>query len=183
MPVRITALEAERFKRIHAVSLEPRPEGLTVIGGRNGQGKTSVLDAIVFALGGEKYRPSTARNRDSDKPARIEIKLSNGLVVTRGGNNGTLKVIDRAGLRGGQGVLDKFMEKLALDLPKFMQSSPKDKAKVLLRIIGAGDDLYKLDVEEAAIYLDRTLAGKSRDAAANVLSAMERVRCLACSQS
>ena len=72
-------------------------------------------------------------------------------------------------------MLDKFMEKLALDLPKFMQSSPKDKAKVLLRIIGAGDDLYKLDVEEAAIYLDRTLAGKSRDAAANVLGAMERV--------
>ena len=56
--MKITRLEIENTKRIRAVTLEPAENGLTVIGGRNGQGKTSVLDAIAWALGGEKYRPS-----------------------------------------------------------------------------------------------------------------------------
>ena len=51
--VHITALEVENVKRIQAVSLEPSPTGLTVIGGANNQGKTSVLDAIAWAKKGE----------------------------------------------------------------------------------------------------------------------------------
>ena len=75
--VHITALETERFKRIKVVQLTPSPEGLTVIGGRNGQGKTSVLDSIVYALGGEKYRPTEVKNSDSDAPPNIRLELSN----------------------------------------------------------------------------------------------------------
>ena len=45
--VKINTLELENVKRIKAVRLEPTKDGLTVIGGRNGQGKTSVLDAIA----------------------------------------------------------------------------------------------------------------------------------------
>ena len=62
-PVKISALELENVKRIRAVALRPTENGLTVIGGRNGQGKTSVVDAISWALGGKrKQRPSrTAR--------------------------------------------------------------------------------------------------------------------------
>ena len=59
--VKIASVEAENVKRVKAVYLEPKADGLTVIGGRNGQGKTSVLDAIAWALGGDKMRPSNAR--------------------------------------------------------------------------------------------------------------------------
>lgn len=45
--VKITNLELENVKRIKAVSLTPAENGLTVIGGGNGEGKTSVLDALV----------------------------------------------------------------------------------------------------------------------------------------
>ena len=51
MSVKITQFEAENVKRIKALTLTPAPTGLTVIGGRNNQGKTSGLDAIVWALG------------------------------------------------------------------------------------------------------------------------------------
>ena len=51
-PVRITGLEIENVKRVAAVHLEPAETGLTTIGGDNRQGKTSVLDAIMSALGG-----------------------------------------------------------------------------------------------------------------------------------
>ena len=61
MSIKINTLELENIKRIKAVTLTPSENGLTVIGGRNGQGKTSVLDSIAWALGGEKYRPSNAQ--------------------------------------------------------------------------------------------------------------------------
>ena len=55
---KITSLELENIKRIKAVQISPTETGMTVIGGKNGQGKTSVLDAIMWILGGERYRPN-----------------------------------------------------------------------------------------------------------------------------
>ena len=56
--IKINKLEIENVKRIKAVKIEPTANGLTIVGGNNNQGKTSVLDSIAWALGGEKYRPS-----------------------------------------------------------------------------------------------------------------------------
>ena len=85
--VKINTLELENIKRIRAVRMEPSQNGLTVIGGRNNQGKTSVLDAIAWALGGNKYRPSQAHREGSLVPPHLKIQLSNGLVVERRGKN------------------------------------------------------------------------------------------------
>ena len=52
--MKINTLQIENVKRVKAVALSPTQNGLTVIGGRNGQGKTSVLDAI--AVDPEKLR-------------------------------------------------------------------------------------------------------------------------------
>ena len=54
MSMKINKLEIENVKRIKAVKVEPKANGLTVIGGNNNQGKTSVLDSIAWALGGER---------------------------------------------------------------------------------------------------------------------------------
>ena len=94
MSVKITALEAENIKRIKAVELEPSPTGLTVIGGKNNQGKTSVLDAICWGLGGEKYRPSKAQREGALLPPNLKITLSNGIIVERKGKNSALKVTE-----------------------------------------------------------------------------------------
>lgn len=95
--VKINALEIENVKRVKAVSLKPAESGLTIIGGRNGQGKTSVLDAIAWALGGDKHRPSEAARDGSVLPPSLKVTLSNGLVVERKGKNSSLKVTDPAG--------------------------------------------------------------------------------------
>ena len=63
--VKINTLELENIKRIRAIRMEPSQNGLTIIGGRNNQGKTSVLDAIAWALGGNKFRPSKAEREGS----------------------------------------------------------------------------------------------------------------------
>ena len=139
--IKINKLEIENVKRIKAVKVEPTASGLTVIGGKNNQGKTSVLDSIAWALGGEKYRPSMAQREGSVIPPTLHIVMSNGLVVERKGKNSSLKVTDPSGQKGGQQLLNEFVEQLALDLPKFMESSNKEKARTLLRIIGVGDQL------------------------------------------
>ena len=163
MSVKINKLELENVKRVRAVRLEPTASGLTVIGGRNGQGKTSVLDAIAWALGGEKYRPSKAERAGSVLPPEIRVELSNGIIVERKGKNSALKVTDPSGGRRGQKLLDEFVEQLALNLPKFMEASDKDKAATLLNIIGVGDQLAALEKQEAELYQERLMVGRVAD--------------------
>lgn len=163
MSMKINKLEIENVKRVKAVKLEPNANGLTIIGGNNNQGKTSVLDGIAWALGGDKYRPSQAQREGSVIPPNLHIVMNNGLVVERKGKNSALKVTDPNGEKGGQQLLNEFVEQLALDLPKFMESSGKDKAQTLLRIIGVGDQLAVLEKQEKEQYNERQTIGRIAD--------------------
>lgn len=160
MSVKITALEAENVKRIKAVALTPSPTGLTIVGGNNNQGKTSVLDALAWALGGDRFRPDAAQRDGAVAPAHLKVKLSNGVVVERKGKNASLTVTDPTGRRSGQQLLNAFVEPLALDLPRFMDASDKEKADILLRIIGIGSELHTRDMEIKALYDKRTFTGQ-----------------------
>jgi energy-coupling factor transporter ATP-binding protein EcfA2 len=158
--LRIASVQIENVKSVKAVYLEPQPSGLTIIGGKNGQGKTSVLDSIAWALGGAKKAPSkAARNGAMSDPA-ISLTLSNGIRVERKGKNSALTVTDPTGNKAGQALLDSFISEFAIDLPKFMDASPKEKAQTLLRILGIGDKLDALDAEETRTYNERHAIGK-----------------------
>lgn len=163
MSVKINALEVENVKRIKAVMLTPTESGLTVIGGNNNQGKTSILDTICWALGGERYRPSNPTREGSTVPPRIKITLSNGLIVERSGKNSALKVTDPSGRKSGQQLLNEFTSELALNLPKFMEASSRDKAETLLQIIGVGPELHRLEAEISTVYNQRLLHGREAD--------------------
>lgn len=160
MTIKINSLEIENVKRVKAVALEPAKDGLTIIGGRNNQGKTSVLDAIAWALGGDRFKPSSPKREGSATPPKLHITLSNGLVVERRGDNSALKVIDPNGNKAGQQLLNEFIEALALDLPRFMQQTAKEKAKTLLQIIGVGEKLYELEDAEQRLYNQRRTIGQ-----------------------
>lgn len=163
MSIKINALQVENVKRVKAVALEPSADGLTVIGGKNGQGKTSVLDAIAWALGGDRYRPSNAEREGSTLPPHIKLELSNGLTVERSGKNSALKVVDTTGKRSGQQLLNEFVEQLAIDLPRFMQASNREKADTLLQVIGVGDQVHSLEVKEKEVYNRRHMIGQEAD--------------------
>jgi DNA repair exonuclease SbcCD ATPase subunit len=163
MSTKIVRFEAENFKRIKAFVLEPSENGLTIIGGKNGQGKTSALETLIWGLGGDRKKPSEPRREDSVLPPLIKIEMKNGLHVERSGNNSSLKVIDPAGNKGGQQILNEFISELALDMPKFLQSSPREKAQTLLQIIGVGDKLYELENEEQQLYNQRHSIGQIAD--------------------
>ena len=163
MSIKINKLEIENVKRVKAVKLEPSQNGLTIVGGNNNQGKTSVLDAIAWALGGDTYRPSQPSREGSVTPPYLHLVLSNGLIVERKGKNSDLKVIDPKGEKAGQQLLNSFIEKLALDLPKFMEASDTEKATTLLNIIGVGKELAEIEEQEKSVYNERLAIGRIAD--------------------
>lgn len=163
MSMKINKLEIENVKRVKAVKIEPTSNGLTIIGGKNNQGKTSVLDAIAWALGGDRYRPSQAQREGSVIPPNLHIVMNNGLIVERRGKNSDLKVTDPNGKKAGQQLLNEFVEQLALDLPKFMEATSREKAQTLLQIIGVGPRLADLERQEKELYNERTYIGRTAD--------------------
>ncbi len=161
--IKINKLEIENVKRVKAIKIEPTTNGLTIVGGRNNQGKTSVLDSIAWGLGGNKYKPSQADREGSMVPPYLNITLSNGLVVERKGKNSELKVLDPNGEKAGQQLLNSFVEEFAINLPKFMNASNQEKANILLRIIGVGDQLAQFEKVEKEAYNKRLTIGQIAD--------------------
>lgn len=174
MAVKITSFEAENVKRIKAVQLTPTENGLTVIGGRNNQGKTSVLDAIAWALGGNRLKPSNAHRDGSVMDPEIKIQLSNGLVVERKGKNSELKITDPTGKKAGQSILDSLIGEMALNIPKFMDLNSKDKARRMLQIAGVDDQLAAIDKEKAEVASERLYVGRQARTAEENLTNMQR---------
>ncbi len=60
--------------------------------------------------------------------------------------------------------MDSFVEELALNLPKFMNQTSKEKATTLLQIIGVGDKLTaELEGKEREVYNQRHAIGQIAD--------------------
>lgn len=155
--VKIHAFTVENVKRVKLVQMVVDDKALTVIGGTNKQGKSSLLDAIMWTLGGDKFKPSKPL-RDGAVALATKIELTNGIIVERTGKNNTLKVSTKEGLTGGQRLLDDFIEALALNLSAFLDSNDKEKAATVLKIIGV--DLSKLDTLETQWTQERTILGR-----------------------
>lgn len=161
--MKITALAIENAKKVKAVSFNPKQSGATVIGGGNAAGKTSILDAIVYALGGEKYKPSNLKRDGSIGNPIIHIETDDGLVIERRGKNSELHVTDATGRKGGQTLLDSLVSKFALDLPKFMNASVQQKTQMLLDLIPEKEELLKLDAAYKAKENTRLTIGREAE--------------------
>lgn len=171
MTVKISTASIRNTKRVIDVEFSPSGAGLTIIGGRNAQGKTSVLDAIAWALGGGKFAPSAPSGGATPK---LKIELSNGLVVERVGKRSTLKVTDPKGLRAGQALLDELVGELALNIPAFMSASAKKKAEILLGILGVEEELATIEAAEKAAFEERTHVNREHKSAVGHAEALPR---------
>lgn len=161
--MKIVELRAENVKRLRAVEI--RPDGaLQVIGGRNAQGKSSVLDAIWLALGGGKASKETRLPiRDGEKKASVRLDLGE-LVVTRSWTrNGTsLKVTnaDGAPIKSPQSVLDSLLAGVSFDPLAFIRLSPARQREALLDLVELDVDFDALADQRRAAYEARTDIGR-----------------------
>jgi len=153
---KIVRLQSENVKRIRAVEI--RPDGSTVVvGGRNGQGKTSLLDTIEYVLAPKDHQCAEPVRR-GEKKARGVIDLDNGLTVTRTmtpGGGGSLKVTakDGAAYPSPQAMLDRLVGQLTFDPLAFMRLKPRDQADAVKRLVGV--DFGAEDARRAKLYGER----------------------------
>lgn len=79
----VVRLQAENIKRLHAVDITPDPgESIVIIGGKNRQGKSSVIDALAYALGGKDLVPAEPI-RQGESEAKIEVDLGELIVIRK----------------------------------------------------------------------------------------------------
>lgn len=153
----IISLESNNIKRLKAVQITP-DGNMVVIGGKNGQGKTSILDSIVYALAGASAHCAQPVRQGEDK-GRIVCKLENGLTVTRtftaaGGTALTVTNGDGAKYPSPQGILDALVGKLSFDPLEFSRMDSRRQLETLKTMVGL--DFTEQDALRKALYDERT---------------------------
>jgi hypothetical protein len=168
----IVELHAENVKRLRVVDLKLDDKGgLVIIGGKNAQGKTSVLDVVWMALGGKDAVPDRPI-RDGASKAVIRLVVG-GLVVertfTQKGTYLKVRAADGSEPRSPQAMLDELIGDLTFDPLAFARMVTKEQAATLQGIVGI--DFTALDAEEARLRDERKITGRALDAARAVASA------------
>lgn len=160
--MKIISLEAENYKRLKAVEITP-DGNLVVIGGRNAQGKSSVLDAIWAALGGREGNKAAKPIRDGESKARVRLDLGD-LVVTRtwteSGSTVKVESAEGAVFKSPQSMLDELIGRLSFDPLAFTRLSGKEQRDVLLGLVDLPIDLDALGAERERLFSDRTEVGR-----------------------
>lgn len=172
----VTELRVENLLRVKAVTIRPEPgEALVVIGGNNGQGKSSILNAIAMALGGgneAKALGITQPIRHGEEHASVSVDLGRFRVTRhwdwedgRGKSKLVVTSPDGAVFRSAQSMLDEFLGQLTFDPLAFMRQTPKAQLSTLLPLVDLPFDLDEKERERQRIYDERTLTGRIRDLA------------------
>lgn len=169
---KIIRLEVEDYKRIRAVEIVPDGNAI-VIGGRNAQGKSSVLDAIFAALGGKKAIAAKPVREGAGK-STITLTLDNGTVITRTirpDGEGTIKVErDGATYKSPQAMLDALVGPLSFDPVAFTRLDSKRQLAELQAL--AGLDFTATDAQRATLYEERTQVGREGKRLAGAVESM-----------
>lgn len=151
----IVGLHIENVKKVTAMDIEPDGHVVTLTG-KNGAGKSTVLDSIVYGLGGKSRLPAQPIRRGAKK-ASIKIDLEHFMVecrLTEGGRYLAVKTPGGATFPSPQAVLDRMVGVgLAFDPTEFLRLSRKEQARILLDLVGL--DFTDLEERRAELYQKR----------------------------
>jgi len=162
--MKIIQLTAENVKRITALTITPEGS-MVVIGGDHGAGKSSVLDAIMYALAGKKALPPRPL-RDGAKNGKVVLKLDGDesrhlapMTVARtftpnGGGTLEIRTEDGYAAPSPQTILDELCSRATFDPLGFTRLPPKQQAEQLRELVGL--DFAELDRQRKSLFDDRT---------------------------
>lgn len=165
--MKIIRFAAENFKRITVVNITP-DGNLVQITGKNGMGKTSVLDGIWAVLESSEALQSVPIRRGADK-ATLKLELGTGgkveLIATRtlrkrkeaAGFTNTLTVETTDGFRAPspQAAMDKLLGQITMDPLAFTRMDGKRQFDALRSLV-PGVDFADLAAKNKSDYDKRT---------------------------
>jgi len=173
--MKIIRLEAENIKGLKAIELSPEGNFIELTG-KNGQGKSSVLDAIWLALGGgDASKDIETPLRNGEESGRAFIDLGTVTVerkfTDKGKTSLKVTVISEDGLRSTvaspQGFLDALRSRF-LDPAGFASADAKRQRAELIALLDLGIDLDEVEAQRRAIYDERTELGRQGKALGDV---------------
>lgn len=158
-PLHVVELRAENIKRIRAVSIRPQGHVVT-IAGDNGQGKSSCIDSIEYALAGARSIPLEPIRHGARK-ARVVVDLGEIVVERTFSPKGTELVVrgkDGLELASPQRLLDSLCSKVCFDPLAFARMEPAKQDETLKKMLGL--DFSDIQAARAKVYDQRTAAGR-----------------------
>jgi len=173
--MKITSLQIADYKRIHAVSLIP--DGNTVLlTGDNGQGKSSVLDAIVEAIQGSVAEHPIRTGADS---TTITLSIAGEAQtytvrrrITPAGSYLDITTADGLKVPKAATFLAGLVGQLSFDPEQFARLKPVDQAEQLRRTVGL--DTTAIDAKIAALFATRRDANRDAKQAVAALDALPK---------
>lgn len=163
---KIQRLTIENFMRIKAVNIKPDGNAI-VISGKNGAGKSSVLDSIMAALCGKKACPAMPV-RSGAEVARVSVDVGDFTVTrkwTGGKDSLTVKrKADGKTASSPQGMLNSLIGEFADNPLKLVtECDPKKQRTILMEL--AGLDFSDIDKQIEDVKTERsTILSKKKDA-------------------
>ncbi|MBT9168578.1 MAG: DNA replication and repair protein RecF [Syntrophomonadaceae bacterium] len=162
--MKIIKLQAENIKRLKAVEITPKGD-MVIISGKNGHGKSSVLDSIWFALGGKEATRDTVRPiRDGEKTATATVDLGDLIVSRNWTSNETshLRVETKEGARypSPQKMLDDLVGRLSFDPLEFSGMDSKEQLKTLLSMVQMEINPDEIEAQKQELYDERTVVNR-----------------------
>lgn len=158
--LRVVSLQTSNYKKIRAVRVDPDPsENVILIGGEIDNGKSSLLDSMLDALGGRDSSP--------DVPVRKGMKKSETVIdlgditcrlrhTAAGGRELILEDKDGKRMARPQEVMDALTGKVGFDAEEFIRRDPKDQLTILRKIVGI--DFGPIEGRKKTAFDARTLA-------------------------
>lgn len=155
--MKIIKLTAENVKKLTAVEISP-DGNIVQITGKNGQGKTSVLDCIWWALAGTKNIQAQPIKKGQTK-ARITLDMGELVVerrFTESGSTISVETAEGARFPSPQKMLDELLGSLSFDPLAFGRMDPRKQYDELRRISEIDVDIDQLDALNKGDYAKRT---------------------------
>lgn len=171
--MKILSFVAENFKKIRVVEITPKGR-VTTVSGRNGQGKTSLLDALWAMFAGRKgipdkpVRKSTERSKLtavlSDEDGRPFLRATRTIAIDRT-TSLTIEGVAGAQRPAGtpQAVLDALIGEMTFDPGAFVRLDAKKQAETLRGLVKLDVDLDDLANANLLDYAERTIVNRKAD--------------------
>ena len=134
---KIIQLNAENVKVLKAIEIKPE-RNVVELTGKNGQGKSSVIDSIIMGILGKKYQPEKPV-REGESEANISINIGN-LIIKRkikADGSSTLRVENAEGASYGspQAMLDELVSNISFDPLQFSNMKAKEQFEQLKQVV------------------------------------------------
>lgn len=169
---KILHLKAENIQRIKVIDITPNAD-LVVVGGNNGHGKTTTLDSIMYAIGGEKFFSEKPVRNGADKGS-VSLETEDFIVTRTIYANGKPTEVEFRPKTPTNLTPHKFFEnirsKLTFDPLAFGNMKQKEQVEVIKSLIPfdwSGNETFRKSVYDERTFVNRELKQKEAENEAN----------------